>query len=95
MTHLYQVKAQPATDWIDNHGDVPMRLGFAPAAMLWCWCCKKKHPARDCVVHSYYDQTPMYCAPGKGCNDPLIIEQKKARATANRSAGQRARHGHD
>ena len=91
MLHIYRVSAQPATDWTDTHSGEPMQMGWPPDASLWCCCCGKQHPARDCVVYSYYDGAMVYCAEGRGCKDPRVVAEKTAREFANRSAGQKAR----
>ena len=91
MLHICTERMQPATSWVDEHSGAPIRMGFDPEAMLWPGCCRAQRRAKDCVVQSYYDGVRVWCAPEKGCKDPEVIAAKKARAFANRSAGQKAR----
>lgn len=91
MLHIYRVETQPATDWIDAHSGEPMRMGSAPDELIYTRCCNKQRPAKDCVVQSWYAGLDVWCAPDKGCKAPEVIAAKKARAFANRSAGQKAR----
>ena len=59
--------------------------------LLWCECCGKRHPAKNCVVQSYYDGLNVWCVDGKGCKDPRVIAAKKRREYRNRSVAQKAR----
>ncbi len=86
MLHIYTAPAQPATAWVDSHSAEPMQMGWAPDDLLWCSCCGQQRRAADCVVHSYYDDPMVYCAP-----DPQVIAEKKAREFSSRSAGQQSR----
>lgn len=89
--HVYTENMQPATGWVDIHSAEPMQMGFAPEEMIYAHCCNEKRPAKDCVVQSYYDGLAIWCATDKGCKDPQVIAEKRARAFANRSAAQKAR----
>lgn len=91
MLHIYTTNMQPATNWVDSHSNEPIRMGWQPEDMLGCICCGKLHPAKDCVVQGYYDGPLIFCAPGKGCKDPVVIAGKKAREFKNRSDGQKRR----
>ena len=90
--HICAEKTQPATCWVDTHSGEPIHLGFAPDDLLWTQCCRMQRAASGCVVQSRYDGPLIWCAPGHGCRDPALIAAMKARAFANRSAGQRRRH---
>ena len=91
MMHIYTETMQPATGWTDTHSGEPMLMGFDPEKLIYAHCCGKQRPAKDCVVQSYYDSLSIWCAPEKGCKDQQVIEAKKKREFANRSAGQKAR----
>jgi len=91
MLHIYTETMQPATGWTDMHSGEPMHMGFEPEKLIYTDCCGKQRPAKDCVVQCYYDGLIVWCALDKGCKDPLVIAEKKAREFANRSAGQKAR----
>ena len=91
MLHIYRVDKQPATDWIDTNTGEPRKMGWAPDELIYTRCCNKQRPAKDCVVQSWYAGLDVWCAPDKGCKAPEVIAAKKARAFANRSAGQKAR----
>ncbi|MGL4557084.1 MAG: hypothetical protein ACRCV5_06255 [Afipia sp.] len=91
MLHICTEVFQPATDWTDTHSGEPMRMGFEPEKLIYTDCCGKQRRAKDCVVQCYYDGLSIWCAPEKGCKDPLVIAKKKAQEFANRSAGQKAR----
>src|SRR3990167_8923998 len=92
MVHIFTAKMQPATDFIDDCGAIPIHFSFKSDDLLYCQCCNKEHTAKDCVVQVYYDDTSTWCAPGKGCKDPHVIDAKKAKEFANRSAGQKKRY---
>ena len=89
--HIYTETMQPATNYTDTHGYEPMQMGFDPEQMIYTECCGKRIPAKDCMVQSYYDALRIWCAPEKGCKDPIVIAERKAKAFANRSAGQKRR----
>ena len=91
MLRIYTEAMQPATGWTDIHSGQPMRMGFAPERLIYAQCCCAKRPAQDCVVQCYYDGLGVWCAAGRGCKDPQVIAEKKAREFLNRSAGQKAR----
>jgi hypothetical protein len=89
--HIYTPKMQPATSFVDECGAFQVHSGFDPDELIYCRCCNKKHPAKDCVVQCYYDGMSIWCAPGKGCKDLRVIAVKKAKEFSNRSAGQKRR----
>ena len=91
MIHIYTETMQPATNFIDRCGEVEFSGGFDPEKRIYTHCCGEKSPAKDCVVQCYYDGLRCWCAPGKGCKDPKVIEEKIAKEFRNRSAGQKAR----
>ena len=91
MGHLCTADMQPATGWIDTHSSEPMQMGYPPEYLIYTGCCRKKRPAKDCVVQSWYDGLNVWCAPERGCQHPDVIAAKRARQFANRSAGQKAR----
>lgn len=77
--HIYTSEMKPATSF------------WEPEVLIYPDCCKKKRPAKDCTFQEYYDGTYVWCAPGKGCKDPVFIAEKKAHEFARRSAGQKLR----
>ncbi len=89
--HIYSANMQPATRWQDCHLEPPFVFEFPGNRLIFCQCCHKRRPAKNAVVQSYYDCTMVWCADGKGCNDPKAIAAKQRREFRNRSAGQRAR----
>ncbi len=89
--HIYTERLQPATGWKNTHSGEPIQMGFEPENLIYSHCCGKKRPAKDCVVQCFYDELRIWCAPDRGCKDPQVIVEKKARVFANRSAGQKAR----
>jgi hypothetical protein len=91
MLHIYTTEMQPATGWTDTHSAEPMRIGFEPERLIYTDCCGKQRPAKDCTVQCYYDGLTIWCAPDKGCKDPQVVADRKAREFARRSAGQKAR----
>jgi hypothetical protein len=91
FVHIYTAERQPATSYIDNNFDEPREFGFAPDRLLYTECCRVRRPASDCVVQCFYDGLRIWCAEGKGCEDPVVIAAKKQKAFENRSRGQRAR----
>lgn len=91
MLHIYTETMQPATGWTDTHSGEPIQMGFEPEKLIYTDCCGKQRPAKDCMVQCYYDGLSIWCAPEKGCKDPQVIAEKKAKEFANRSAGQKAR----
>lgn len=91
MLHICTERMQPATGWIDTHSGEPMHMGFDPEERIYTNCCLTPRPAKDCMVQCHYDGLSVWCAQDKGCKDPEVIAAKKARAFANRSAGQKAR----
>jgi hypothetical protein len=68
-----------------------MRMGYTPEKLIYAHCCGKQRPAKDCLVQCYYDGLSIWCAPEKGCKDPQMIAERKAREFANRSKAQKAR----
>lgn len=91
MLHIYTARFQPATCYTFDLDGEQVQLGFEPDAMIYTDCCRKKRPAKDCVVQCYYDHTAVWCAQDSGCKDPQVVAERKAREFANRSAGQKAR----
>jgi hypothetical protein len=91
MLHIYTETMQPATGWIDTHSGEPMQMGYEPEKLIYTDCCGQQRPAKDCMVQCYYDGLSVWCATAKGCKDPQVIAEKKAKEFATRSAGQKAR----
>lgn len=91
LVHIYTAKIQPATNWTDNNGLQPFTVQWSANRLLWCLCCDKRRPAKNCVVQSFYDTLYIWCASDKGCKHPKIIVAKRRLEFRNRSAGQRAR----
>lgn len=91
MLHIYTAKMQPATNYLDECGEVSFRGGWKPKELIYCECCMTRRPARDCVVQCYYDGMRIWCADGKGCQDPEVIAEKRRAAHMNRSRAQQAR----
>lgn len=90
--HVFTERLQPATRWIDYHWRKPVITQCPGNLLLWCECCKRRRPAKNCMVQSYYDCLRFWCAAGKGCKSKREINAKKRRAFQNRSAGQKRRH---
>ena len=82
---------QPATKFVDLCGESEIHGGFEPYKLIYTNCCDKPRYAKDCIVQCYYDGLSIWCAQNKGCKDPLVIAERKAREFANRSAGQKRR----
>ena len=91
MLHIYTEKLQPATRWTDTHGQKPVVFRWPANRLLWCNCCRKKRPAKNCVVQSFYDGLYVWCAAGKGCKDPRVVAAKRRTEFRNRSAAQKER----
>ncbi len=91
MAHIYTEALQQATGWVDTHSGQPIQAGFEPGQLVYTNCCGKQRAAKDCQVQCFYDGLSIWCAPDKGCKDPQVIAEKKARAFRNRSEGQKAR----
>ncbi len=91
MLHIYTETMQPATSWTDTHSGEPIQMGYEPEKLIYTDCCGQQRPAKDCMVQCYYDGLSVWCAPAKGCKDPQVIAEKKAKEFATRSAGQKAR----
>lgn len=91
LLHICTEAMQPATSWTDTHSGEPMQMGFPPEMLIYADCCGQNRPAKDCNVQCYYDGLRIWCSLEKGCKDPQVIADKKAKAFANRSAGQKAR----
>lgn len=89
--HIYTAALQPATCWTDSHSALPMTFKWPANRLLWCGCCRKLRPAKNCVVQSFYDGINVWCATDKGCKGKVEIASKKLREFRNRSAGQRKR----
>ena len=90
MNNLYTAPLQPATCWTDNTGYRPTTFRWPANRLLWCQCCKKRRPAKNCVVQSFYDATDIWCAPNKGCKSKREISAKQNIEFRNRSAGAKA-----
>ena len=82
---------QPATRWTDTHSGEPMVFVWPGNLLLWCGCCNRRRPAKNCVVQSFYDGLNVWCAPEKGCKDPRVIAAKKRAEFRRRSEGQKRR----
>ena len=89
--HIYAEPMQPATRYIDSHFDPPMTFVCPPDRLLLCHSCGKLRQARNCVVQVYYDGLSVWCAPGKGCKDPKVIEKRERLMRQRRSDGQKRR----
>jgi hypothetical protein len=89
--HIFVASKQPATRWVDYNIDPPHTITWPANLLLWCRCCFKKRPAKNCVVQNYYDALYVWCAEGKGCKDPKVIATKRHKEFLNRSNAQRAR----
>lgn len=91
MIHIYTAELQPATNYVDCCGETEIKGGYDPEKELHVHCCGEKRLAKDCVIQCYYDHRNIWCAPNKGCNDPQVIAERKAREFEHRSTGQKAR----
>lgn len=89
--HIYTTNKQPATDYIDQCGEVDFRGGFAPEKRIYTDCCGKKRKAKYCIVQCYYDGLNVWCADGRGCKNPLVIARKRWLVHMRRSRAQQAR----
>jgi hypothetical protein len=89
--HIYRVDGQPATAFVDANVEPPMKCGYPPDKMLWCFACDECWPAAGMVAHVYYDGTTFYCAAGHGCKDPARIAKHEEAKRHRRSEGQRER----
>lgn len=91
MIHIYTAKKQPATDYVDACGTPPFHGGFKPYTRLYTYCCGMTRRARYCVVQCYYDGLRVWCADGRGCKDPRVIQAKQRREHLVRSRAQQKR----
>lgn len=86
--HVYVSRSQPTTRvyFGPELGIKPFWIKNKPNRLLWCWRCNMRRPAKNLVTQVYYDQTPNWCAPGKGCHGkrPKHIKQMRAKAAARR-----------
>lgn len=89
--HIYTSPLQPYTNFVDHTFDPPMRRTSPGGRLVYCDCCGKRRFARDVVVQCYYDGDRLWCAPGRGCKNPKLIEAKERREFRNRSRGQKRR----
>ena len=66
--HIYAAKSQPATHWV--HSSLKRKIHFRnpPNRLIYCHNCRKKRPAKNLVVQSYYDCVKYFCKEGKGCH---------------------------
>jgi len=88
--HIYRADDQRATDYVDHVLDTPHHYTNPAGRLLWAQCCWKRRPAKNLIVHVYYDCTNYFCARDKGCNDPAFLKAKRNRAFKNRSLGNKA-----
>jgi len=95
MPHIYSAEHQPATGWVDRCGETELRGGFSPDTKIYTNCCGKRRLASKCVVQCYYDGLSIWCAPGCGCNNPMVIDKKRRLEHMNRSRAQQARRQRD
>jgi hypothetical protein len=91
MLHIYTAKMQPATDYLDQCGEIEFRGGFEPEKRIYTDCCGKKRKAKDCMVQLYYDGMGVWCTEGRGCKNPRTIAAKRRREHRNRSRAQQVR----
>ena len=91
MIHIYTAVLQPATDYVDRCGEVEYHGGWPPGKLLFCSCCEKMRPAKNCVVQCYYDGMRIWCAAERGCKHPQAIFRKRWKEHMNRSLAQQAR----
>ena len=90
--HIFRARDQSATNFvIDVDGLPPKRLRTPRNRLLWTMCCDKRRPAKNLIVHVYYDGIYYFCKAGKGCKDPAFIAEKKRREFKNRSVAQQMR----
>jgi hypothetical protein len=96
--HIYTSPMQPLTKYVDHTFDPPWECSTPGGRLVYCECCRKRRFARDVVIQCYYDGARLWCAPGRGCNNPKLAEAKRRREFKNRSRGQKrrwARKGHN
>lgn len=66
--HVYRARNQPATRYrVELAPNDGVWIRSKPRALLPCFDCRKKHYAKNLLVHVYYDGTYFFCRPGKGC----------------------------
>lgn len=94
--HIYSARMQPATKvyFGPELGIKPFWSVCKPNRLMWCWRCNMRRPAKNLVTQVYYDQTPNWCAPGKGCHGKSRREIRKMAAAA-RARRQRKGASHD
>lgn len=90
--HVFTEPPQPATFWITDNSPRRATYRWPGNRLLWCGCCNRRRPAKNCIVQSYYDCVRIWCAAGKGCKSTREIGAKHRRAFQNRSAGQKRRY---
>lgn len=89
--HLYAPNLQPYTKYVDATFDPPWECSTPGGRLVYCRCCNKRRFARDVVVQCCYDGHRLWCATGRGCNNPKLIEAERKRKFRNRSRGQKRR----
>ena len=89
--HIYTASMQPYTQYTDHTFDPPWECSTPGGRLVYCECCNKRRFARDVVVQCFYDGLRLWCAPGRGCNNPKLIEAKRRREFRNRSKAQKRR----
>lgn len=89
--HIYAAAMQPLTSYADSSFDPPMLFTTPAGRLVYCECCGKRRFARDVVVQCFYDGHRLWCAPGRGCKNPKLIDAKHRCEFRNRSRGQKRR----
>ncbi len=89
--HIYTAALQPYTNYIDRTFDPPWECSTPGGRLVYCECCGKRRFARDVVVQCYYDGRRLWCAPGRGCKNPKLLEAARRREFRNRSKAQKRR----
>lgn len=64
--HLFSASHQPATSWVDNSCDPPIKFEYSPMMRLRCYGCRKLRQAQNLTVQVFYDSVRFWCAKG-GC----------------------------
>lgn len=87
--HIYRARDQKATNFVDDilgPPHKPHRVRYPGNKLFWAQCCYKRRPAKNLIVHLYYDVTYFFCSIGKGCKDPFFLAAKRRTEFRNRSA---------
>lgn len=79
---MYVSRSQPATKvyFGPELGIKPFWLKCSDFRRIYCHRCCLPRLAKNLVCQVYYDSTPYWCAPGKGCHGKRQKDIKAMRA---------------